>query len=224
MHDFGTCTENAAAQCRRPIFKVLASGLKTRYDLIFSNSWNENLTSQVQRKTLRKEKTTRVVEGVYVTLRSFFEFDIWSSKMGCVYVKFVWWWIYLPCERCVLESIYTFFPNIKKNSAFKVGLGISQTNAILSGIQFTTHFVWIFVVETKRFVGSFVNVILTRQTCGQRSSRACGKQTLSARKFFSRANLLHVPLYNKLEETEILVCVQLCYLRLEIRCAVATFD
>ena len=43
---------------------------------------------------------------------------------------------------------------------------------ILSGIQFTTHFIEIFVVYTKRFVGSFVNVILTRQTCGQRSSRA----------------------------------------------------
>jgi len=28
------------------------------------------------------------------------------------------------------------------------------------------------VVETKRFVGSTVNVILTRQTCGQRSSKA----------------------------------------------------
>jgi len=27
-------------------------------------------------------------------------------------------------------------------------------------------------VKTKRFVGSFVNVIFTRQTCGQRSSRA----------------------------------------------------
>ena len=27
-------------------------------------------------------------------------------------------------------------------------------------------------METKRFVGNFVNVILTRQTCGQRSSRA----------------------------------------------------
>jgi len=43
---------------------------------------------------------------------------------------------------------------------------------ILSGIQFTTHFIQIFVVRTKRFVGRFVNVILTRQTCGQRSSRA----------------------------------------------------
>jgi len=43
----------------------------------------------------------------------------------------------------------------------------------LSGIQFTTHFIDFFVVETKRFVGSFVHVILTprRQTCGQHLSR-----------------------------------------------------
>jgi len=43
---------------------------------------------------------------------------------------------------------------------------------ILSGIQIGTHFIEFFVVETKRFVGSTVNVILTRQSCGQRSSRA----------------------------------------------------
>jgi len=42
---------------------------------------------------------------------------------------------------------------------------------ILSGIQFTTHLIEIFVVETKPFVCSFVHVILTRQTCGQRSSK-----------------------------------------------------
>jgi len=36
-----------------------------------------------------------------------------------------------------------------------VGLGISRTNAILSEIQFTTHFIEIFVVETKRFVNKF---------------------------------------------------------------------
>jgi hypothetical protein len=47
-----------------------------------------------------------------------------------------------------------------------------ERTQILIGIQFTTHFIKKFVVETKRFVGSFVNVILTRQTCGQRSSRA----------------------------------------------------
>ena len=56
------------------------------------------------------------------------------------------------------------------------GWAFVERTQILSGIQFTTHFVDFFVEETKRrrrFVGSFqvVNVILTRQTCGQRSSR-----------------------------------------------------
>jgi len=42
-------------------------------------------------------------------------------------------------------------------------------------------------VETKRFVGSFVNVILTRQTCGQRSSRAAeSKRRALGNYFFER--------------------------------------
>jgi len=40
---------------------------------------------------------------------------------------------------------------------------------ILGEIQFTAHFIGFFVVETKRFVSSFVDVILTRQACGRRS-------------------------------------------------------
>ena len=87
----------------------------------------------------------------------------------------------------------------------KVGLGISQTNAdfqwnsvylrwgwvflertwILSGIQFTTYFIEFSVVEAKRFVGSFVNVILTRQTCGQRSSRAAESKRRALEHYFS---------------------------------------
>ena len=47
-----------------------------------------------------------------------------------------------------------------------------ERTRILSAIQFTTHFIQFFFVETKRFVGSTVNVNLTWQTCGQRSSRA----------------------------------------------------
>ena len=47
-----------------------------------------------------------------------------------------------------------------------------ERTRILSGIQFTTHIIEFFVVETKQFVGSTVNVSLTRQTSGQRSSRA----------------------------------------------------
>ena len=40
---------------------------------------------------------------------------------------------------------------------------------ILGEIQFTAHFIGFFVVETKRFVSSFVDVVLMRQACGRRS-------------------------------------------------------
>ena len=67
----------------------------------------------------------------------------------------------------------------KKNKQTKVsgkllrwGWVFLERTRILCGIQFTTYFIESFVVETKRFVSSFVNVTLTRQTCGQYSSRA----------------------------------------------------
>jgi len=56
---------------------------------------------------------------------------------------------------------------------------------ILNGIQFTTHFMEIFVVETKWFVGSTLNVILTRQTCGQRSSRTAESKRRALGNYFS---------------------------------------
>jgi len=45
---------------------------------------------------------------------------------------------------------------------------------ILSGIHFTTNFIDFVVLETKRFVGSSVSMILMQQTCGQRSSMSAG--------------------------------------------------
>jgi len=60
----------------------------------------------------------------------------------------------------------------------QVELGISSKQTWnLSGIQFTMHFIEFFVVETKQFVSSTVNVILRRQTCGQRSSRAADSES-----------------------------------------------
>ena len=41
------------------------------------------------------------------------------------------------------------------------------------------------VLETKRFVGSFVHVILTRQTCGQSSSRAAESKRRALGNYFS---------------------------------------
>ena len=60
-----------------------------------------------------------------------------------------------------------------------------QRTRILSGIQFTTHFIDFLIVETKRFVGSFVNVILTRQSYGQRSSRAAESKRRARGNHFS---------------------------------------
>jgi len=79
--------------------------------------------------------------------------------------------------------------NLKKTTTtfsvtIMVGLGTSRTNAD-SQFQFTTYFIDFFVVETKRFVGSFVNVILMRQTCGQRSSRAAESKRQALGNHFS---------------------------------------
>jgi len=60
-----------------------------------------------------------------------------------------------------------------------------ERTRILSGIQFTTHFIDFFVVETKSFVGGTVNVILTRQTCGQRSSKAAESKRRALENSFS---------------------------------------
>ena len=60
-----------------------------------------------------------------------------------------------------------------------------ERTRILSGIQFTTYFIENFVVETKRFVGRTVHVILTRRTCGQRSSRAAESKRRAIGNYFS---------------------------------------
>ena len=75
----------------------------------------------------------------------------------------------------------SFFDQIQQ----PLKVGISERTRILSGTQFPTYFIEIFVVETKRFVGSFVQVILTRQTCGQRSSRAAESKRRALGNYFS---------------------------------------
>jgi len=60
----------------------------------------------------------------------------------------------------------------------------------LSGIQFTTHFIDFFVVETKRFVSKFCKRDLEAANLRPALEQGCGKQTLSARKLFSRANYM----------------------------------
>ena len=78
-----------------------------------------------------------------------------------------------------------FHRNYVETKRLRCGWVFLERTRILSGIQFTTYFIEIFDVETKRFVGSFVNVILTRQTCGQRSSRAAESKRWALGNYFS---------------------------------------
>jgi len=71
------------------------------------------------------------------------------------------------------------------HDALRSGWVFLKRTQILSGVQFITHFIEIFVVETKRFVGSFVNVILMQQTCCQRSSRAAESERRALGNYFS---------------------------------------
>ena len=68
---------------------------------------------------------------------------------------------------------------------------------ILSGIQFTSHFIESVVVQTKWFVGSSVNIILTLQTCG-RSSRAAESKRQALGNYFSQQICYMIPI-SKLE-------------------------
>jgi len=72
---------------------------------------------------------------------------------------------------CSFLDLNSCNSNILGFCCLRWGWVFLEWTRILSGIQFTTHFIDFFVVETKRFVDSSVNVVLTRQTCGQRSRR-----------------------------------------------------
>jgi len=69
-------------------------------------------------------------------------------------------------------------------SSWRCGWVFLERTQILNWIQFTRHFTQFVVEETKRFVGSNVNVILTRQTCGQRSSMSAGSKRRALENYF----------------------------------------
>ena len=69
-------------------------------------------------------------------------------------------------------------------SLLRWGWVFLQQKRILTGVQFTTHFIDFFDVKTKRFVGSSVNVILTRRTCSQRSSSSAERKRRALENYF----------------------------------------
>jgi len=88
---------------------------------------------------------------------------------------------------------------MNKPSIVQVGMGIFKQTQILSGIQFTTYFMEFLVVETNRFVGSSVNVILTWQTCGNFRQKTCFARrknwhlTLRSGSLFASTEVVHRP-------------------------------
>ena len=103
--------------------------------------------------------------------------------------------IYISIYKCVHVVVNHMFLRIStpvlnflttsSSWSLRWGWVFLERTRILSGIQFTTHFIEFLVVETKRFVGSTVNVILTRQTCSQRSSRVVESKRRALEKYFS---------------------------------------
>jgi len=79
-----------------------------------------------------------------------------TKSRNCTYTRTYFYKLFFLISECLLRWGWVFLKRTRT----------------LNGIQFTTHFIKKIDAKTKRFVGSFVNVILTRQTCGQRSSRA----------------------------------------------------
>jgi len=64
-----------------------------------------------------------------------------------------------------------------------------ETNVRIHGEQYTKYFIKFIFVETNQLFSSNLNVILTRQTCGQRLGIGCGKQSPSARILFVQGAL-----------------------------------
>ena len=69
--------------------------------------------------------------------------------------------------------------------ALRQGWVLFKRTCEFSGIQFTKHFIEFVFVETNKAVRSNSNVILTRQTCSQRSCRVAGSKRRALAFYFS---------------------------------------
>jgi len=79
-------------------------------------------------------------------------------------------------------------------------------------IQFTQNFIEFILVETNQLFGSNTNVILTRQTCGLRSSRVAGllKQMLSASIWYFPIRICYMFLISKgIGKSDLVLCITL---------------
>ena len=109
-------------------------------------------------------------------------------------------------------------------SNFKVGLDISRMNADSQRNPVYNAFRRIFCCGNETIRRYFCKRDLDAANLRPALEQGCRKQTPSARKFFSRANLLYVRYIKNVEETEIWVCAFFGYLRKKNRCAMPNSD
>jgi len=95
-------------------------------------------------------------------------------------------------HMCDMTHSYVRHDSLKR---FTLGRGwvFFERTRILSGIRFARHFIEFVFVETKQCASSNANVILTRQTCGQRWNMSAGSNHRALAFYFSVQNLLYVP-------------------------------
>jgi len=121
------------------------------------------------------------------------------------YTRRIGWWL---CTIFLTANV----------STFKVGLGISRTNADSHGIRFTRHCIEFFVVKTKWFVRSNVNMILTLQNSSQYSSRAAGSKRIALEIYFYE-RVCHMFLMSRCRGGwDLWLCTFFGYLRKDNRC------
>jgi len=89
----------------------------------------------------------------------------------------------------LLMQYVIYFPRITAQNLLvnwlRQGWVFSKQTCVFSATQFTRYFIEFVVVETKQIVSSNSNVILTRQTCGQRSGMAAGGKRQALAFYFS---------------------------------------
>ena len=89
-------------------------------------------------------------------------------------------------------------------TVLRQGWVFSKRMCVFSGIYFTTHFIEFVVMETKQIVRSNSNVILRRQTCGQRSGMAAGR----ALAFYFSVRIFYVfPMSKCRGESDLSLCM-----------------
>jgi len=119
---------------------------------------------------------------IYVSPYKHFNSDDTPSVRTHIYI-----YIYKCMHTCIYVCIFMSLCTIDtgvyicictQNSEIlltsRQGWVLCERTCVFTGIQFTKHFIEFVLVETTQLFGCTVNVILTRQTCGHRSSRVAG--------------------------------------------------